>query len=289
MMSGSESLAVTPRLPPRKREENLAAAMNCPKCASPNERGDRFCRICGGALERRAVSARAQAAAPSEGDATSRGLMPITVSTVALLVLIAACIYWWSSRSGAPFTPSASAMVNDAAPLPTGEIVPVPLPGPHIIPELATAPRGASRSSAAPSVDPSPSDAGDDAAAAGAGADQGAEVPLYEARRKRQAAIRLEKEKLAAAAAQLEQQHRDAEEQEQLAATAERQRVELAARQAAVARDAAARPAAVTLARVPCADSGNFFTREICLYRECAKPEFGQAPLCQRFIKPKSN
>jgi len=44
---------------------------------------------------------------------------------------------------------------------------------------------------------------------------------------------------------------------------------------------------AVKVEKVACADSSNLFSREACLWQECAKPEFHSHPECARFTGPR--
>ena len=45
-------------------------------------------------------------------------------------------------------------------------------------------------------------------------------------------------------------------------------------------------PEPVKVEKVACADSSNLFTREACLWQECAKPEFRSHAECARFTGP---
>ena len=242
----------------------------CPTCKVRNPAKARFCQACGVPLVPPSVAFHPMPELPGNGTRPRAGLLLVGV------VLVLASLGTWWKLSNTSDAASLVAAPEATVPAPANEpAAPAPAPTPEpTVPDLATA-------STAP----------------------GSETHLSEAERLRLSLERLEREDRARTAA-LEQQRAAMAAEQQRRAELARRRAEATAAAAAAAstpapasssqpataaqaeaKTEAAPPPAASAATVElaCADSTNFFTRDLCRIRECRKPSFSRDPICVRF------
>lgn len=231
----------------------------CPACQTSNPLAATVCKSCRASLIIEPVAVVPPVSAVAASGSSSR-----TFAMVGLAFVVLAAGAWWLGFLGRPGDAAMAANTQDATAV-----------------NLAS-PAGLTTVAAASVPDAVTSTAGATPTAVVAKASRSKQLPGTSARETRKQRVeRLRQERTAA----IEAQQQAALEQ-QRAAQAKQRADQIAAQRAAqekLARVTVQVPVAARSVTQACANSGNFFAREVCKVKACDDAAFARDPVCVRF------